>query len=162
MRGQGAISAKQRFIVQQGLAEPPARSAVERYSALQFQPRVVGAGLLLGVILQSALAFLLISLLLAWSASRPRANPFDRIYNARVRPRTGWPLPPARAPRRFAQAMEATCSLAIALALAGRQTALARVLELALLVVAAGIVLRGFCFGAYSYQRLRTWRAERH
>jgi hypothetical protein len=80
---------KRNFILQQGLQEPSPGLYPAQYSALQFQPRVVGVVILVGVGLQSAAVFLALSALLWWSALLQRWNPFDAVYNGTLGARPG-------------------------------------------------------------------------
>ena len=90
---------KRNFILQQGLQEPSPDISPAQYSALQFQPRVVGVVILVGVVLQSAAVFLALSALLWWSALLHRWNPFDAVYNSTLGARPGAvSLKPAPAP----------------------------------------------------------------
>ena len=145
-------SSKRNFILQQGLEEPSAEACGEQYSALLFQPRVVGPTALLGVILQSPVLFLALSAVLWWSAFFPAWNPLDALYNRLFASRPGAVrLGPAQMPRRFSQGMAASFSLGIGLALlAGwQQTAIA--LQVLFLVAAAAISLGRFCLGSFIY-----------
>src|SRR4030095_8440344 len=51
------------------------------YSALMFQPRIVGGILAIGVLFQSAWIFLALSAVLWWGTFVPTQNAFDAIYN---------------------------------------------------------------------------------
>src|SRR5262245_53363988 len=118
--------AKRNFILQQGLCEPTAGTCALQYSALLFQPRVVGLSVVVAIILQEPLVFFALTTVLWWSALAPRLNPFDALYNwilARPRRTT---LAPAPAPRRFAQFLAGSFELAIGVSLtqAWRTTAL--------------------------------------
>lgn len=73
--------ADRNFILQQGFPEPSSASCPFQYSALLFQPRVVGLVVLLGVILQEPVVFLALAAILWWSAAVPSLNPFDALYN---------------------------------------------------------------------------------
>ena len=55
---------KQNFILRQGFELPADGSCSLQYGALQFQPRIVGVFVLLGVILQSGVYFAAIAALL--------------------------------------------------------------------------------------------------
>jgi len=72
---------KRNFILQQGLDRPAQESCPVRFSALMFQPRLVGSFILLAVILQSPAIFLVLSGILWWNVLIPRLNLFDVIYN---------------------------------------------------------------------------------
>ena len=75
------FTSKRNFILQQGLDDPPREMCSAQFSALQFQPRIVGALVLLGVIFQSPSVFLVMSAILWWSALLPQWNPFDILHN---------------------------------------------------------------------------------
>ena len=72
---------KKNFILQQGLDTPAQESCPVRFSALMFQPRLLGAFILLAVIIQSPAIFLVLSGVLWWNVLIPRLNPFDLVYN---------------------------------------------------------------------------------
>lgn len=147
---------KRNFILQQGLADPPAESCPIEYSALQFQPRLVGLTVLAGVLLQEPAIFLALSAVLLWSALLPRWNPFDAIYNRTLARRPGsFALPPAPAPRRFAQGMAGAFALAIGLALLRGWTGTAIVLQVLLVVAVAALVFGGFCLGSFVFHLVR-------
>lgn len=59
------------FVRQQGFtgSEPIARQ--DLYAALMFQPRVIGVVVLAGILLQSPVVFLVLSVVLWWSAFVP-------------------------------------------------------------------------------------------
>jgi hypothetical protein len=152
----GATTFKRNFILQQGLAEPPAASCPMEYSALHFQPRIVALVLLVGVILQEPAVFLVLAAVLWWSALLPRWNPFDALYNRTVARRPArFVLPPAPAPRRFAQGMAGTFALAIGISLLRGWIRTAIVLEILLLVAVAALVFGGFCLGSFVFHFLR-------
>ena len=147
---------RRNFILQQGLQEPSPELCPVQYSALQFQPRVVGVVLLVGVVLQSAAVFLALSALLWWSALLHRWNPFDAMYNRTVGAQPGAvSLRPAPAPRRFAQGMAGTFALAIGVSLLVGWRAAAYVLEGVFVAAVAALVFGGFCFGSFVFHLLR-------
>ena len=147
---------RRNFILQQGLQEPSPELCPVQYSALQFQPRVVGVVLLVGVVLQSAAVFLVLSALLWWSALLHRWNPFDAVYNRTVGAQPGAvSLRPAPAPRRFAQGMAGTFALAIGVSLLVGWRAAAYVLEGVFVAAVAALVFGGFCFGSFVFHLLR-------
>jgi len=147
---------RRNFILQQGLQEPSPELCPVQYSALQFQPRVVGVVLLVGVVLQSAAVFLVLSALLWWSALLHRWNPFDAVYNRTFGARRGAvSLRPAPAARRFAQGMAGTFALAIGVSLLVDWRAAAYVLEGVFVAAVAALVFGGFCFGSFVFHLLR-------
>jgi len=102
------------FILQQGLEPPAPESCPLRFSALMFQPRVVGLIVIAAVALQSPLIFLAVSGILWWNVLLPRWNPFDALYNRTRGARPGAVrIDPAPPPRRFAQGMAGSFMLAI-------------------------------------------------
>jgi len=147
---------KRNFILQQGLDAPPQESCPVRFSALMFQPRLVGLTLLLAVILQSPAIFLVLSGLLWWNVLVPRLNPFDAIYNRTLGARPGAVrLGPAPAPRRFAQGMAGTFALAIGMLLLIRLGTAALVVQVMLLAALAALIFGRFCLGSFLYHLLR-------
>jgi len=77
----GGPDARRNFILQQGLCEPAAETCPLEYSALLFQPRLVGLSVVVAVILQAPLLFFALAAVLWWSALASRLNPFDALYN---------------------------------------------------------------------------------
>lgn len=146
---------KRNFILQQGLDEPAAETCPLQYSALLFQPRVIGLWLVVAIILQSPLPFFVLAAVLWWSALLPRLNPFDALYN-RILARPGdITLSPAPGPRRFAQFLAGTFAVAIGVALTVGWRITALVIELFFLVAVGALVLGGFCFGSFVFHVLR-------
>jgi Domain of unknown function (DUF4395) len=152
----GVPGVKRNFILQQGLDEPPAASCSLQYSALLFQPRLVGLILLVALILQEPGIFLALAGVLWWNALVPRLNPFDALYNATLARRPGGiALAPAPAPRRFSQGMAGSFALAIgvSLVLGWRTTAI--VLEVFMGVAVGALAFGGFCLGSFIFHLLR-------
>src|SRR4029079_18756302 len=94
---------------QQGFQEVSDATCGLHFAGLNFQPRILAALVVLGIVLQSSTMFFVLCALLWWSALLPSLNPFEALYNrvyaiARGRPLLGR----APAPRRFAQGMAAT------------------------------------------------------
>src|SRR5262245_13747861 len=140
------------FVKQQGFEDASARTCDVRYPALMFQPRVIGVIVLAGLYLQAPWLFLGLSAVLWWNVAVPALNPFDRLYDALVGARRGLPpVPPAPAPRRFAQGMAATFTLAIAASLLSGWTTLAWILDAMLLVAVGALVFGNFCLGSVVY-----------
>ena len=141
-----------RFIRQLGFATP----TDDLYSALMLQPRVIGAIVALGMVVQSPVLFLGLSAGLWWSALVPTRNPFDAIYNYAVaRPRGFPPLGAAPAPRRFATGLAGTFALAIGVALLAGATVVAWVIEGLFAVAVMEVVFRDNCAGANFYRLLQ-------
>ena len=142
------------FIRQQGFATQGVDD--ELYSALMLQPRVVGATVALGILLQSPLLFLALSTALLWSALVPTRNPFDAIYNQVVAgPRRLPPLATAPAPRRFAMGMAGTVALTIGTALLAGAVITAWVFEALFAVAALQVVFGDVCGAANLFHLLR-------
>src|SRR5215471_14461843 len=141
-------NAKRNFILQQGLSDPVAGTCPLQYSALLFQPRLVGVWIALATILQAQLMFFALAAVLWWSALAPRLNVFDALYNWILARSRGTRLMPAPAPRRFAQFLAGSFALAIgiSLALGWRTTALA--LEGLFIAAVGALVFGGFCLGS--------------
>jgi hypothetical protein len=97
--------------------------------------------------------FFTLAAVLWWSALVPRLNPFDALYN-RIFAR-GTALMPAPAPRRFAQFLAGSFSLAIAVSLTLAWRTAALVLEGFFIAAVAALVLGGFCLGSFAFHVLR-------
>ena len=142
-----------RFIRMQGFTTPHVDE--ELYSALMLQPRVIGAIVALGIVVQSPVLFLVLSAVLLWSALVPTRNPFDAIYNHAVaRPRRLPPLGVAPAPRRFAMSMAGTVALTIGIALLIGATITAWVFEGLFAVAVIQVVFGDICGAANLYHLL--------
>ena len=144
------------FILQQGLDTPAQESCPVRFSALMFQPRLVGLFVLLAVVLQSPTIFLVLSGILWWNVFIPRLNPFDAVYNRTLANRPGSVrLNPAPPPRRFAQGMAGSFALAIGMLLLLQSGTAAIVLQVLLLAALAALIFGRFCLGSFLYHLLR-------
>ncbi len=144
------------FVRQQGFRDADASACSVQYSALMFQPRLLGVLVLIGLITQAWPLFLILSAVLWWNVILPAWNPFDLFYNHFVAAPAGRSrLTPAPAPRRFAQGMAGTFMLATGVFLLLGWQIPAFVME-ALLVVALGALIFGkFCLGSYIFHVLR-------
>lgn len=143
-----------RFIRQQGVTTPnPDR---QLYTALMFQPRMIGAVAVVGILGQSTWLFLILSAVLWWGALIPSRNLFDALYNQLVARPRGLPrLAAALPPRRFAQGMAGTFTLLIGAALLVQAIFAAWILEALLAVGLSATVFGDFCGPAHLYMTLR-------
>ncbi len=147
---------RRNFILQQGLVPPARESCPVRFSALMFQPRLLGLFILMAVILQSPAIFLILSAVLWWNVLVPRLNPFDAVYNRTLANRPGAVrLDPAPPPRRFAQGMAGSFALAIGVSLLLHLGTAALVLQILLLAALAALIFGRFCLGSFLYHLLR-------
>src|SRR5205807_10385679 len=126
-----------------------------QYSALLFQPRLVGLSVVVAVILQTPLLFFALAAVLWWSALASRLNPFDALYNWILARRSGTTLTSAPTPRRFAQFLAGTFALAIGVSLALGWRVAAFVLEGLFIVAIGALVFGGFCLGSFVFHLLR-------
>jgi hypothetical protein len=149
-------SSKLNFVLQQGVPDVRAEGCEPRFSALMFQPRMIGIIVLVALILQSWPLFFALSVLLWWNVFLPRLNPFDITYNHFIaRPRGLQQLGPAPAPRRFSQGMAATFMLGAALSLLFGRLLAAWIIEAFLVLALALLNFGRFCLGSYIYHLLR-------
>jgi hypothetical protein len=140
------------FVRQQGFGDAPAGACDLQYSALMFQPRVIGVLVLAALLLQAPYLFLALSAVLWWNVLMPSQNPFDGLYNTFIARRRQLPLlTAAPAPRRFAQGMAATFMLAIGVSLLAGWNTVAWVLEGLLLFALGALIFAGFCLGSYIF-----------
>jgi len=154
--GSEDLDSRRNFILQQGLDRPTQESCPVRFSALMFQPRLLGSFILLAVIFQSPTIFLVLSGILWWNVVIPRLNPFDVVYNRTLANRPGAVrLDPAPAPRRFAQGMAGSFALAIGVLLLLQLGTAALVLQVLLLAALAALIFGRFCLGSFLYQLIR-------
>ena len=143
-----------RFIRMQGVTAPHVDD--ELYSALMLQPRIVGATVALGIVVQSPSLFLALSATLLWSALVAARNPFDAIYNHAVAgPRGLAPLGTAPAPRRFAMGMAGTVALTIGIALLAGAAITAWVFEGLFAVAALQVIFGDICGAANLFHLLQ-------
>jgi hypothetical protein len=141
------------FIRQQGFTTDGCHDGL--YTALMFQPRVVGCVVALGVVLQDPWVFLALSLALWLGALVPAQNPFDAFFNHVIADR--WrleTLPVAPEPRRFALGMVAAFAMAIGVALLAGAPRAAWLVEGLLAAAVMKVIFGRDCLGAALYHRL--------
>jgi len=155
----GVPDAKRNFIRQQGLAEPAAGTCPLLYSALLFQPWLVGPWVVVAAILQAPFLFFALAAVLWWSALAPQLNPFDALYNWTLARSSGITLASAPAPRRFAQFLAGSFAIAIGVSLVMGWRMAALILEGFFIVALGALLFGGFCFGSFMFHLLRG-RAE--
>jgi Domain of unknown function (DUF4395) len=144
--------AERNFILQQGFPAPAAPAYHREFSALLFQPRLVGLTLLIGILFQSPAIFLGLAAVLWWSALLPKWNPFDRVYNLTAGAKPGAVrLRPAPGPRRFAQGMAGSFALGIGVALLLESRGFAYVLEALFVLASAALAFGRVCLGSFVY-----------
>jgi hypothetical protein len=112
-----ATRSKRNFILQQGFPEPTAETCDRQYSALLFQPRLLGLAFVAASALQLPAVFLTLGAILWWCVVAPPLNPFNAVYNRVLAPSSGITLTPSPAPRRFSQFLGGSFCLAIAASL---------------------------------------------
>jgi hypothetical protein len=150
-----ASGAELNMMRQQGFLTADQESCDFNVAGTLFQPRIVFPLVLLATLLDSPRLFLGITGVLAWNALLPRWNPFERAYNGLfARPFGRPPVPPAPAPRRFAQAMAAAFTAGAALSSYAGAVLAACVFEAALVVAFGALLFGRFCLGAYVYHVL--------
>ncbi|HYU48152.1 MAG TPA: DUF4395 family protein [Terriglobales bacterium] len=132
------------------------------YSALLFQPRLVGLWVVVAAILQSPLLFYALAAVLCWSAlAPPRLNPFDTLYDWTLARPGGITLASAPAPRRFTQFLAGSFALAIGISLTLGWRMAALVLEAFFIVAIGALVFGGFCSFVFHLFRGRADFAKR-
>jgi hypothetical protein len=148
---------------QQGFGEEPSATCDMHFAGLYFQPRIVFALVVVGIILNglglvfpSAVLFFVLCGALLWNVSFPALNPFERLYNAAIAiPRSKTILPPAPGPRRFAQGMAAIFMLVVGISLLKGWQVTGWIFEAGLVVAFSALLFGKFCLGAYVYHLLR-------
>jgi hypothetical protein len=144
------------FVKQQGFPAAADEASSKMFSALNFQPRVVGVLVLVALLLQSAPLFLALSVLLWWSALLPRLNPFDAVHNALFGASNGAArLETAPAPRRFSMGMAGSFMLGIGLSLLNGWGTAALVLQIFLVVALVALLFGKLCLGSYIFHLVR-------
>jgi len=150
-----------RFIHQQGFEALPSDNHL--YSALMFQPRIIGGLMVFGIVYQSPWLFFALSVVLWWNALVPTHNLFDTIYNHAVAgPRGLQRLGAAPAPRRFAQGMAGMFAMAIGAALMLGSTTAAWIFEALFGVALIALIFARFCAGSCAYHVLRPRLPMKH
>ncbi len=150
--GMDGSEKERNFILQQGFDEPNRQVGHLQYSALLFQPRLVGLAGLIGILFQSAAVFLALAIILWWSALLPKLNPFDAVYNMTAGSKPdAFRLTPAPGPRRFAQGLAGVFGLAISVFLLTGWKVAAYVLEAMFVLAVSAMVLGGFCLGSFIF-----------
>jgi hypothetical protein len=147
---------------QQGFSEEPDSVCNMHFSGLYFQPRIVGSLVMAGIILQffnplaAAVLYFILSAILWWNVTFPKANPFEVFYTRTLAmPKGRATLEPAPGPRRFAQAMAAAFMLIVGIALLQGWMVTAWVFEAFLVMAFSALLFGKFCLGAYIYHLLR-------
>lgn len=84
----------------------------------------------------------------------PQLNPFDALYNWSLARSSGITLSSAPAPRRFAQFLAGSFSIAIGLSLVLGWRMAALVLEGFFIVAIGALLFGGFCFGSFVFHLL--------
>ena len=144
------------FMRQQGFADEPDAACNMHFSALYFQPYIIGALVVVAILAGSPRLFLFLSAVLWWNALFPQWNPFEAYYNRFIAAPRGTPkLTPAPAPRRFAQGMAATFMLLAGACLLAGWTAGAWIFQGFIVIAFAALLVGKFCLGAYVYHLLR-------
>lgn len=149
-----AAQSKRNFIMQQGFPEPSAETRDGQYSAILFQPRLLGLVFLVGSALQRPTLFAAFGAILWFCVAVPRFNPFNAMYNRALAPFTGISLTPSPAPRRFSQFLGGAFCFAIAASLTVGFRTTAVVLE-GFLMAGTVTMLAGFCVGTFVFHLLR-------
>jgi hypothetical protein len=148
---------------QQGFSDEPDADCNLHFSALYFQPYLIGALLLVAILAGSPRLFLFLSAVLWWNALFPQWNPFELYYNRFIALPQGKPrLTAAPAPRRFAQGIAATFMLLAGASLLAGWTAAAWVFQGFIVIAFAALLFGKFCLGAYVYHLLRGQFAFAH
>lgn len=155
-----AISAKRNFILQLGFDEPAPAITPLRYAALTFQPRVVLATVVAGILFQSQAVFAALWVALWWSALFPELSLFNALYNRTFGRRSGAiRLGPSPAPRRAAETEAGTIALTIALLIHAGFGVAAYAVEGILLAAALAVRFGAFCTGAFIFHMARgNWK----
>ncbi len=142
------------FMKQQGFTEEIPSISGAHFAGLTFQPRIIGALVVLGILLQSRILFLMLSTILWWNALVPSLNPFEinvqphDCLTSRATPAV------APGPRRFAQGMAATFVLIIGIGLMESWTITAYLFEWLIVVAISALLFGRFCLGSYIYHLL--------
>ncbi len=147
---------KRNFILQLGFGAPDPAICVSQYSALTFQPKVVLAWIVVGILSQSWAVFAALGALLWWSALFPKLNPLNAIYNRTIGSRPGaYRLVPAPPPRRAAETEAGTIAMLTALLIHSGIQPVAYLAEAFFLAAGLGVRLGSFCTGAFVYHLVR-------
>ncbi len=143
-----------RFMTQQGFADEETHRRRRHFRALQVQPAVIAATVAVGIVLQSAVLFLILAAVLVWNVVWPRLNVFERFYHL-VFGGGGPKLDPAPGPRRFAQGMAAMFMSVTGAALLAHWMIVAYIVEGLIAVALTALIAGKFCMGSYIYHLLR-------
>ena len=149
-----AAQSKRNFILQQGFPEPAAATRDRQYSAILFQPRLLGLAFVVGSYLQLPTLFFALGVILWFCVVAPRFNPFNVMYNRGRARFTGITLTQSPAPRRFSQFLGGAFCLAIAASLTMGFRMTAVVLE-GCLIAGTVTMLAGFCVGTFVFHLVR-------
>ena len=149
-------TAKRNFILQLGFEDPAPAVCPRQYSALVFQPKIVLAVVVAGILFQSWAVFATLGALLWWSALFPKLNPFSALYNRTIGARPlAFRLGRAPAPRRGAETEAGATALTIALLIHAGFVLAAYVVEAIFLAASLALAVGGFCLGSFVYHLFR-------
>jgi Domain of unknown function (DUF4395) len=149
-------AAKRNFILQMGFENPAPVVRSRQFSALVFQPKVVLATIVAGILFQSPGVFLALGAVLWWSAFFPNLNPISALYNRIIGGHPGaFRLGPAPTPRRAAETEAGTIALTIALLILTGITLAAYVFEAIFLAAVLAVLIGNFCTGTFLYHLVR-------
>ena len=151
MHASTGSNTKRNFILQQGLCEPTAETCPRLYSALLFQPWLVGSWVVIAAIFQAPYLFFALATVLWWSSLVPQLNPFDALYNRTLARSGGIRLGSAPAPRRFAQFLAGSFAMAIGVSLILGWRMAALILEGFFIAAIGALLFGGFCFGSFVF-----------
>lgn len=153
-------AAKRNFILQLGFEDPAPEVYQLQYSALVFQPKIVLAAVVAGILFQSQAVFAGLGALLWWSALFPKLNPFSALYNRTIGRRPGaFRLGPSPAPRRGAETEAGAVALTSALLIHAGFIHAAYAVEAIFLAAGLAVAIGSFCTGSFVYHLFRgNWR----
>ena len=151
MEGTEDRTSERNFILSQGFEDPPPAECAARFTGLMWQPRVTLLVLLVGAATRRWEIFAAVAAFHWWNALVPRWNLFEAAYNRFLATEGRPPILPAPPPRRFAQGMSGTMSLAIAFSLYSGWHTTAWVLSGMLICAMTAQSFFRFCLGSYIF-----------
>ncbi|MBD3223918.1 MAG: DUF4395 family protein [Caldithrix sp.] len=149
-------SIKHNFILQQGFCASEMIDVDNQYSALLFQPRIIGIAVFIAILFQSPAIYLSLAGVLIWSVLLPRFNLFDVSYNIFIAQNNNKrKLSPAPPPRKFAQSIAGLLVLIIGVAILLAWYVTAYVVQGLLAGALISLNFGSFCLGSFLYLHIR-------
>jgi hypothetical protein len=138
-------------LTMQGYGALDDRARRQLWLGLRFAPALCLIGIAAGTALASPPLLLALAATALLGGFVTAKHPFDRLYDAALRPALGGPIPPSPAPRRFACQLATPWIAAVAIAFLAGADVVAWALAMPLLLVGAVVTTTNWCLPSLIY-----------